>query len=451
LIPWTIAQQYQDEEFGTLSGARLIRIATNPEFMSKGYGSRALSLLKDYYLGKFTDISERGAQIKEIEMTRVSDEELKSATLSTDNIQTRDPKSMPSLFMNLNERAPEKLDYLGVSYGLTSELHKFWKRAKFVPVYLRQTSNELTGEHTCIMLHVLREQGGNHWLDAFAKDFRKRFLNLLGYEFRKFSAIQALSIIEAIKQKNPETKPDQLNSQQLYSLLSPYDLKRLESYANNLLDYHVIVDLLPLIAQLYFSDQLSTMKKLSGIQSAIILGIGLQKKDMEIMANELNLPISQTMGHFAKIIKRASKYFNEILTGEISKTLPELEDGLEEMDGKQLKEVLKINREQKPEVQVDDQDEDEDEEQGEDEEMDEETAARKDREKELIKNFALKNFSISQEAEWDEEGIKRAAKSGGVVSVKSGKAEGKRKGMMTAEEVYQQEMGSLKKNKKSKR
>ena len=32
LIPWTISQQFNDHQFGTLSGARVVRIATHPEF-----------------------------------------------------------------------------------------------------------------------------------------------------------------------------------------------------------------------------------------------------------------------------------------------------------------------------------------------------------------------------------------------------------------------------------
>lgn len=32
LIPWTIAQQYQDPDFACLSGARIVRIATHPDY-----------------------------------------------------------------------------------------------------------------------------------------------------------------------------------------------------------------------------------------------------------------------------------------------------------------------------------------------------------------------------------------------------------------------------------
>ena len=32
LIPWTISQQFNDHEFAGLSGGRIVRIATHPDF-----------------------------------------------------------------------------------------------------------------------------------------------------------------------------------------------------------------------------------------------------------------------------------------------------------------------------------------------------------------------------------------------------------------------------------
>jgi len=40
LIPWTIGQQFQDNDFPRLSGARVVRIAVHPELTRAGYGSR---------------------------------------------------------------------------------------------------------------------------------------------------------------------------------------------------------------------------------------------------------------------------------------------------------------------------------------------------------------------------------------------------------------------------
>ena len=72
-----------------------------------------------------------------------------------------------------------------------------------------------------------------------------------------------------------------LTSDELSFLLTPFDLKRLESYAQNSLDYHVILDLLPTVASLYFEKRLGNEVRLSVIQSSILLGMGLQRKSVE--------------------------------------------------------------------------------------------------------------------------------------------------------------------------
>lgn len=100
------------------------------------------------------------------------------------------------MLWKLEERKPELVDYIGVSYGLTNQLLKweilkdfkvvfiiifvfirFWNRQGFVPVYLRQTANDLTGEHSCIMIksllkNVVEDDYGNvdknsKWLEAY--------------------------------------------------------------------------------------------------------------------------------------------------------------------------------------------------------------------------------------------------------------------------------------------
>lgn len=137
LIPWLVSQQFQDDEFASLSGARVVRIATNPDYVSMGYGSRALELLVDYYEGKFTNLSEDADAKKATTKTRaVEPEELANTDLLHEDIKVRDMNKMPPLFATLAERRAENLDYVGVSYGLTKPLHKFWKRAQFSPVYL---------------------------------------------------------------------------------------------------------------------------------------------------------------------------------------------------------------------------------------------------------------------------------------------------------------------------
>lgn len=63
--------------------------------------------------------------------------------------------------------------------------------------------------------------------------------------------------------------------------MTPFDLKRLESYANNMLDFHVIMDLLPTVATFYFEKRMGTEIRLSAVQSSILLALGLQRKTIE--------------------------------------------------------------------------------------------------------------------------------------------------------------------------
>jgi N-acetyltransferase 10 len=53
MLPWMIGQQFQDSRFPSLSGARIVRIATHPSVVGAGYGSKAIRELCKYYQGDF--------------------------------------------------------------------------------------------------------------------------------------------------------------------------------------------------------------------------------------------------------------------------------------------------------------------------------------------------------------------------------------------------------------
>ena len=59
-----------------------------------------------------------------------------------------------------------------------------------------------------------------------------------------------------------------LSSHGLEQYLTKYDVKRLELYSQNMVDYHLIMDLIPLVARMFFLDQIDV--HLSAIQSVSI-------------------------------------------------------------------------------------------------------------------------------------------------------------------------------------
>ena len=64
-------------------------------------------------------------------------------------------KKLPPLLVPLSEQQPEAVHWLGTSFGLTPSLFRFWSKSGYQPLYLRQTPNELTGEHSIVMLRPL--------------------------------------------------------------------------------------------------------------------------------------------------------------------------------------------------------------------------------------------------------------------------------------------------------
>ncbi|ORY30593.1 putative nucleolus protein [Naematelia encephala] len=316
LIPWIVSQQFQDADFAMLSGARIVRIATHPDYARMGYGSRALEALQSFYSGDLLNLEDISANLGDSfeDTSKIA----RDASLQTDQIGIRSVDRMPPLLQRLSERKPENLDYLGVSFGLTKELLRFWKRAGFVPLYASQKENDLTGEYSFVMLRGLASNiaQANQWLSAFSQDFRRRFMSLLSYDaFGKFDSSTSLSIIESTSTPSQSTLAATslpLTAGELDSLISPFDMKRLESYAESMIDYHVILDLVPTIATLFFSRRLGAECTLSAAQQAILLALGLQRKTVEALEDELVLTSTQTLALFGKIMRKVVKTLQDV-------------------------------------------------------------------------------------------------------------------------------------------
>ena len=151
-------------------------------------------------------------------------------------------------------------------------------------------------------------------------------MKLLSYDsFKQFDASTALSIIEAISRnqaKDGVVPASEISSEELNTQISPFDMKRLESYAESMIDYHVVLDLIPTLATLFFSNRLGADCTLSPAQRAILLALGLQRKSVNAMERELRLTSSQALALFGKILRRITNQLNVIRKAEAGGDLP---------------------------------------------------------------------------------------------------------------------------------
>jgi len=281
------------------------------------------------------------------ESSSSSDEEPTSdALLHKESPKPR--KKLPPLLLPLSSLPTPKLDWLGTSFGLTPALHAFWsRRAGMTLLYLRQTSNELTGEHSAIMIRALPKRSGwdDAWLPAFGADARRRIGRLLGGAFRGMEVKLAVSLLgdaavdsndrkrirdpNALRevQRRSGSESSRLAPDELRCHLTSHDLQRLELYGRNLCDHHLINDLVPALANLYFTGRMTGWGndngefRLSSVQSALLCGMGLQRKGVDELVAELSLPVNQVLAMFNKAVKKMSMAFHNLLVEEESKDL----------------------------------------------------------------------------------------------------------------------------------
>ncbi|KAK6924169.1 putative tRNA binding domain [Dillenia turbinata] len=353
-IPWKFSEQFQDTVFPSLSGVRIVRIATHPSAMRSGYGSMAVELLTRYFEGQLTAISEIEETTVEAPPVKIT-EVAEKVSLLEENISPR--ANLPPLLVNLRERQPEKLHYMGVSFGLTLDLFRFWNKHKFLPFYIGQIPSTVTGEHTCMVLKPLNNDDvevseSDEWgffspfyqgycilelslgikifinmhfdcsdnLYPISPDFRKRFSRLLASSFRQMEYKLAMSILDAKKSLSNANSTSPSSNGYLTDILSPYDMKRLESYTNNLADFHMILDLVPDIAQQYFQERIPVT--LSPAQASVLLCIGLQHHKISYIEGSMKLERQQILSLFIKVMKKFHKYFEGLASKEMDSTLP---------------------------------------------------------------------------------------------------------------------------------
>lgn len=242
MIPLVICRNYRIYEFGFLSGWRIVRIATHPDVMNKGIGSFA---------------------VREIE----------------------------------KEARSNNLDWIGVSFGSTSELLNFWIKNKFVPLHISFERNPISGEYSVILLKPLSKSA-------------IKIVKKLHYEFR----LKLLGSLMDIHFDIDHRIPFYLLNK-FYIHTSHYTIKftdnqkfRLEAFLNEKLPYEAANDVVKELVKYYF---LNTIKrpKLSEVEEEILIMKCLLIKTWRKIALKLGKETLEVINMFRIAVKKLWKWF----------------------------------------------------------------------------------------------------------------------------------------------
>lgn len=300
MLSWLLCQQFQRNDFAELAGARVVRIATNPQYAQYGYGSRLLRLLASFFRGDLLSASV---------VQRLGYQADDRCENFADDGASQAAYRVPPLLQKLHNVRPARLQYLGVGFGLTEPLLRFWLKAGYKPVYLRQSRNEVTGEHTCVMVRPVSDadRATADVFEQFCYDFRRRFLRSLRYDFSHLHVNVAFRLAwprsELSVERPEDPRAADANRAFVDTLFTRTDLERLRGYSRHRLDLHTVLDLVPPLAECVYSGRLYPVS-LSHVQARILLCIGSMNLGIPNLSRQLGLSIESGFSQANALFKK---------------------------------------------------------------------------------------------------------------------------------------------------
>ena len=235
LIP-AIAIRYFSPDFAKLKGLRIVRIATHPEFRDKGLGRIAIEKLIEKYAS---------------------------------------------------------IDWIGVSFGATGKLIKFWKKFGFKIIHIRPIKTSETSEWNIVLVKPLSNKA-QAFIKQASHDFFFQFIHLLKQSLFELKPELALLILQSCV-----SIPDyEIN-------ITKSGYYRLKKYNEGKINFLLTVDVLQELVVSYFANPLEIT--LSPSQELLLISRILQGRTWGQALGKTGLSWNEANGLLMKAIKKISK------------------------------------------------------------------------------------------------------------------------------------------------
>ncbi len=211
IIPDLILKHYWDYEFPKLVGIRVVRIATHPNVMNMGIGSFALQKIVEW------------AQAKD-------------------------------------------MDWVGSGFGVSPELMRFWIRNGFYPVHITPQRNEVSGEHTLVVIRPLKPHIHGR-VEEINADFTRRLIEYLSDELSDLETETAVGLLRSLMRDANIPKPE----------FGKVEKKRIKKYFHGMSLYEYVSDVIRPLVRYYYSR--TDRVDLSDEEEILVVGKCLQLKE----------------------------------------------------------------------------------------------------------------------------------------------------------------------------
>ncbi len=239
IIPDLMLKHYWDYDFPKYVGMRIVRIATHPSLMRMGIGSWALKKIVEIAKG-------------------------------------------------------EDLDWVGSGFGVSPELLRFWLRNGFIPVHITPQRNEVSGEHTVIVLKPLKMHVEEK-VDLINADFTRRLMEYLADELSDLEIETAIGLLKSLRRDLEIDLPN----------FGRVERKRIKKYFQGQSLYEYVSDLIRPLVRYYYSKR--ERVDLDENEELILVGKCLQLKSWRELGG--NFKVYKTL--LKAVQKIWKKYYGE--------------------------------------------------------------------------------------------------------------------------------------------
>ena len=250
LIPVAIEKHYRTITFPKLRGYRIVRIATHPDVMSKGLGSKALK-----------------------ELIKIAQE--------------------------------RGFAWIGAGFGANERLLRFWLKNKFVPIHVSPMRNKVSGEYTTIVIRPLKEEL-EQIVREYYREFRIRLVEWLRYVHYDMEPRLARLLLKGGYIWGRVERPYRYEPR-----LTEVQKKRIAAYHMGILSYELASDAIQELIKAYFIDEDPDKPELDELTELVIIARVLQARTWAQtldLVNE-NLTRKKAMKLFGKAVITLYRYF----------------------------------------------------------------------------------------------------------------------------------------------
>jgi tRNA(Met) cytidine acetyltransferase len=210
IIPDLILKHYWKFDFPETIGLRIVRIATHPSLMKMGIGTFAL--------------------LKTVEWASL-----------------------------------QGMDWVGSGFGVSPELLRFWTRSGFLPIHITPQRNEISGEHTVIVIKALKPPVDGV-VEELNTEFTRRLIEYLGDELRDLETETAILLLNSLVREIHTIKPE----------FGEVERRRMSKYLHGMSLYEYVSDVVRPVVRYYYST--TSKVDLSDEEEYILVAKCLQLK-----------------------------------------------------------------------------------------------------------------------------------------------------------------------------